>query len=261
MDEARQREAFDLLWTHWQSDRRTDTLPDGLRPATRREGYGIQRWIAERAPAGIAGWKLAATSRDGQAHIGVDGPLAGRIPAGRVVSSGATVSLGNGLMRVAEAEFVFRLGRDIAPREKPYEVDEVMGAVAALHLGIELPDSRFEDYARAGAPQLLADAACARDFVLGPAAPDAWRSIDLSQHRVSGTVVGKYDRDGIGSNVLGDPRVALTWLANELIEIGDTLRAGAFVTTGTCLKPMDVEPGDGVVCDFGALGRVSVRLA
>ena len=32
---------------------------------------------------------------------------------------------------------------------------------------------------------------------------------------------------GHGKNVLGDPRIALTWLANELRQLGVTLKAGA----------------------------------
>jgi 2-keto-4-pentenoate hydratase len=77
---------------------------------------------------------------------------------------------------------------------------------------------------------------------------------------VHGEVVGKLARDGVGSNVLGDPRVALTWLANELSSLGITLRAGQVVTTGTCLVPLEIAPGDHVRMDFGALGRVECRM-
>src|SRR6266571_2396686 len=42
---------------------------------------------------------------------------------------------------------------------------------------------------------------------------------------------------GHGKNVLGDPRLALAWLANELRELGLTLKAGEVVTTGTCHPP------------------------
>ena len=33
-------------------------------------------------------------------------------------------------------------------------------------------------------------------------------------------VVGRLERDGIGSNVLGDPRVAFAWLVNEVTGLG-----------------------------------------
>ena len=61
-------------------------------------------------------------------------------------------------------------------------------------------------------------------------------------------------------HVLGDPRVALTWLANELSRLGIPLAAGQLVTTGTCVIPMAIAPGDRVRGDFGSLGAVSVRM-
>jgi 2-keto-4-pentenoate hydratase len=54
--------------------------------------------------------------------------------------------------------------------------------------------------------------------------------------------------------------VALAWLANELSALGITLRAGQVVTTGTCLVPLEIAPGDHVRMDFGVLGHVEARL-
>ena len=207
------------------------------------------------------GWKIAATSTAGQRHIGVDGPLAGRLLAEMVHADGATLPFGANRMRVAEAEFAFRMARDLPPRAEAYTVEEVLGAVAALHPAIEVPDSRFVDFATAGAAQLLADNACAHQFVLGPEAPATWRDMDLAAHRVIGRVTGRFEREGVGANVLGDPRIALAWLANELSRHGMTLAAGQVVTTGTCLVPMDVAPSDEVEVEYGALGRVGIRFA
>ena len=64
--------------------------------------------------------------------------------------------------------------------------------------------------------------------------------------------------EGTGANVLGDPRVALTWLANALSRFGTPLSAGEVVTTGTCVVPVTVQPGETVVADFGPFGRVEV---
>ena len=162
-------------------------------------------------------------------------------------------------MAVAEVEFAFRMARDLPPTATPRTVAEVLDAVATLHPAIEIPDSRFADFVTAGGPQLIADNACAAYFVCGPAVTADWRGLDLSQHRATGQVAGRYDREGIGLNVLGDPRIALCWLANELSSIGITLAAGQTVTTGTCLVPLAVQPGDAVSADFGLLGTVSMR--
>jgi 2-keto-4-pentenoate hydratase len=251
--------ASDLLWELWQHGRRVVELPAELRPATREEGYAVQALLERRSAYPVFGWKIAATSQAGQQHIGVDGPLAGRLLRERVVTGGEALKLGANQMRVAEPEFAFRIGRPLAPRASSYLVDEVMAAVDALHPAIELPDSRYDDFAKVGAAQLIADNACAHQFVLGPAAMRQWRTRNLADHVVIGIVAGKFRREGKGANVLGDPRAALTWLVNELSRLGIALEAGQVVTTGTCVPPLPVEPGDHTTADFGELGRVEVR--
>jgi 2-keto-4-pentenoate hydratase len=254
-------QASALLLGHWRAGTVLDALPEPLRPATRAEGYAIQAALEATSAKPLFGWKIAATSTAGQQHIGVDGPLAGRLLAEMVHPDGATLPFGANRMRVAEAEFAFRMARDLPPRTADYTVAEVMDAVAALHLAIEVPDSRYADFARVGAPQLIADNAAAHQFVLGPEAPALWRDLDLAGHRVLGRVAGRYEREGIGRNVLGDPRLALAWLANELSRHGVTLQAGQVVTTGTCLVPMEIGPGDEVEADYGVLGRVAMRFS
>lgn len=263
LNEFRCEEAAALIWRHWRGGGRMAALPEALRPATRAEGYAIQARLAARSAHPPFGWKIAATSAAGQAHIGVDGPLAGRLLAEEVYESGGTtVPFGANRMRVAEAEFAFRMARDLPPRPAaPYTVAEALDAVATLHPAIEIPDSRFEDFATAGAAQLIADNACAHQFVLGPAAAAEWRGLDLAAHRVRGTVAGRIRREGVGANVLGDPRAALAWLVNELSRHGITLGAGQVVTTGTCLVPLPIGPGDAVFADFGVLGSVAMRFA
>ena len=64
-----------------------------------------------------------------------------------------------------------------------------------------------------------------------------------------------------GANVLGDPRIALAWIANDRAKRGEPLLAGEVVTTGTCVTPATVRPGDDLLADFGPLGTVGARLA
>lgn len=261
LDAARMREASDHIYALWRQGRRTGALAPALRPSTRGEGYAIQALLESRSARPLYGWKIAATSLAGQRHIGVAAPLAGRLLAEQVSPSGATLSLGDNLMRVAEAEFAFRMARTLAPRAEPYAQAEVMAAVGGLHPAIEVPDSRYDDFVTAGEAQLLADNACADRFVIGPAAPESWRGLDLSVHPVRADVSGRYGREGSGANVLGDPRIALTWIANELSGIGVPLAAGQVVTTGTCMPPLEIQAGDTVSADFGVIGSVAVTFA
>jgi len=263
MSDSRQQ-AADLLWDCWMQQRRIDTIPTPLQPQTRQEGYAIQQRLEARSSLPLFGWKIAATSKAGQAHIAVDGPLAGRLLRERVIPDGGELPFGQNHMQVAEAEFAFRLGVSLPPQPVPYTTDDVLDAVATVYPAIEIPDSRYEDFTSVGAPQLIADNACADYFVLGTPAAVDWRGLDLAAHRAHGRVTradgSTLERDGAGQNVLGDPRDALAWLVNELSALGITLHAGEVVTTGTCLIPLAIAPGDLVEADFGVLGHVSVRI-
>jgi 2-keto-4-pentenoate hydratase len=245
------------LHDHWRAGTKFSGLDDGLRPRDRVDGYAIQGRIEKYSAQKLFGWKIAATSEAGQKHINVDGPMAGRILAETVIADGGTAPMAGNEMRVAEPEFAFRMRIDLPPRGAPYTVQEVLDAVDTLHPAIEIPDSRFADFVKAGAAQIIADNACAHLFVLGPPTSADWRSRDLIEERPVITMRGQ-QFTGHGKNVLGDPRVALAWLANELRQLGVTLRAGEVVTTGTCHPPLPIQSGDFCAMDFGVLGKVSV---
>ena len=136
-------------------------------------------------------------------------------------------------------------------------MQQVLDAVDTLHPAIEIPDSRFADFVSAGAAQIIADNACAHLFVLGAPTKANWRALDLVEEKPV-IVLGGKQYTGHGKNVLGDPRVALAWLANELGLLGVTLRAGQVVTTGTCHPPLPIQSGDLFAADFGLIGKVSV---
>lgn len=260
LDKDRIAAASRVLVQHWRDGSKLDALEARLRPQSRADGYAVQAALETQSPGKLFGWKIAATSEAGQKHINVMGPLAGRILSDTVIADGGTASMKGNQMRVGEPEFAFRMGRNLAPRAAPFSVDEVLTAVDSLHPAIEIPDSRFADFVSAGEAQLIADNACAHLFVLGAPTTANWRAMDLDEERPEITLRGQR-YIGHGKNVLGDPRAALAWLANELRGLGITLRAGEVVTTGTCHPPLPIQAGDHFAADFGALGTVSVRFA
>jgi len=257
LDHAAIHQAAAMLLECWKSRQTLPQLPIECRPASRADGYEIQRKLLQLSGNSRYGWKIAATSTAGQSHIGVDGPLAGMIHSAQVLAEGSDVPIATSLMKVAEVEFAFRMGATLPPRERPYSDSEVMSAVASLHPAIEIPDSRYRDFASAGAAQLIAENACADRFMLGKPCPEAWRSLNLAEHTVSIRVTGREALTGVGRNVLGDPRTALTWLVNELSTNGFALEAGQVITTGTCSNPIPVEPGVRVEADYGILGQIT----
>ena len=254
------QEAGRIIHRCWTSGEVIEALPDACRPRTMAEGYAAQRALAAASGEPVLGWKIAATSTSGQRHINVDGPIAGRLLASRVHHSPCEVAFGANRMAVAEAEFAFVMGADLPVREETYSVEEVLAAVATLHPAIEIPDSRFADFTRAGSAQLAADNACAHEFVLGPATDADWRAIDLAAWCVTLTIDGHPATTGTGADALGDPRAALAWIANNHGLQGASLRAGDIITTGVCGKPSAIAAGSRVAVNSGRIGTAEVTL-
>jgi 2-keto-4-pentenoate hydratase len=256
LDDTRAGAAADIVWTAWRSGERITELPEHIRPRNEAEGMAAQEALSAYAGPSY-GWKLAATTAAGQAHIGVLGPLPGLLFERFRHEPDEVLPSADMHMAVVEAEFAYRMGADVVLGARP---DEVLAAVDGLHLAVEVPDSRFLRYEAVGAAQLRADCACAGRFVLGPDVP-GWRDLDLSTWGTAVWINGAEAAIGSGGNVLGDPRTALAWIAEDLSRHGQQLRAGDIVTTGTTTAPVPVAPGDEVRADFGGLGEVAFRFS
>ena len=258
MTTATSSRAARALYDAWQTARPLAGLPEAIRPRDEAAGYRVQRAFDELLGTPV-GWKIGATSEAAQRALGVPGPFYGRLFDRFLVADGVTLPALPATMLLAEAEFAFRLGRDLPSERAPFARDDVLAAVAALVPAIEIPESRFSDFAAAGAAQLIADAACARYIVLGAPCTD-WDPEALASHSVTISVNGLEAARGSGGNVLGNPCTALVWLANELARAGQVLRAGDIVMSGACAAPNPIRGGDHVEADFGALGRVAVTM-
>lgn len=252
--------AAEIIWNSWKNGKKINTLPIELTPHNRTEAYEIQETLQALSNSEITGWKIAATSLDGQRHIGVNGPLAGRILKDKTFKPNDIAVLGNNKMAVAEPEFAFKIAKTLEPKNYSYSPDEVISLVEDLHLAIELPDSRFEDFSKVGEFNLIADNACAHQFVISSPIKDNWQTLDFSKHKVRIFNDNNLSHDGIGANVLGDPIIALTWLINELSQNNITLHNGMIVSTGTCALPLPIEQGNKITADFGILGLIDINI-
>jgi 2-keto-4-pentenoate hydratase len=246
------------LWEARLQGRLIAGLPDDCRPRTVAEGYACQAAMNELGGT-RAGWKIAATAPGGREVLGVEHPFAGPLYERFAVPPGGSVEAGGLRMGVAEAEFAFSMGGSLAPRDAPHDRDAVLAAIGSFVPSIEIPDTRFEAHRSAGAPNLIADAACAGYFVAGRPVTD----FDPGSLPASTVIVRNRETEvaaGVGANVLDDPVEAVVWLANELAAHGWGLEPGELVMTGAAAVVNPIAPGDSLEADFGEMGRVSVEL-
>jgi 2-keto-4-pentenoate hydratase len=161
-------------------------------------------------------------------------------------------------MRSAEPEFAFVLAGDLDRGRGELAVADVLAAVGSMVLAVEVPDSRFVDFTKAGLPSLIADGMCGGHYITGPSIDD-WRSLDLREQSAQLLCNGEERSSGRGANVMGDPRAALTWMANEVLGHGWPLRAGDIIITGATAPPIPIRAGEDLEAVFDGLGTVTVR--
>jgi len=203
------------------------------------EGYAVAADVwAGLEP--LAGWKIGATSAGGQAMLGIDAPIVGRVPASGLHQPG-TMALTGDRDAEAEPEILFRIGAG--------------GAIDTVHLGLEVVRPSRDDALDLGAGYIVADNAAHVALVIGP-------QIDvtlLDRPETLAVGVKRNDEDcggGTAAMVLGDPRQALAWLASV-----HALQPGDWVASGAMARACCFARGDTVVADFGSAGRIEIARA
>ena len=221
------------------------------------DAYEIQlRNIRRRLAAGatVYGHKVGLSSKAMQQMMGVDEPDYGHLLADMVLHEGTPVPASRYLLPRVEVEVGFVLGDDL-PGEG-CTVDDVLRCTEAVVPAIELIDSRIADW-KIGLADTIADNASSAGLVLGKERrkPD---EVDLTAIEAVLRINGEQVAAGRSDAVLGNPAVAVAWLAQKVAGFGVRLEAGHVVLPGSCTRAYDVRAGDDVVATFDGLGSVSV---
>jgi 2-keto-4-pentenoate hydratase len=226
----------------------------GTRPETwedPRVVEGTRRQLEERdrmlAAEGAhrLGWKLGLGAPPAREKWEIKGPVAGFITDATLLDHGATQSLAGWEAPVLEAEVAVRVA-----------VDGAGVRVAALGIAIELADlgSGAGDLA-----EVLAGDIFHRRTVLG--------ALDIDPATPIGTVT--VERDGEPIDVAEDPTALVGGTAAEmtvyldryLTGLGEELRDGDVIITGSTVPLVDCSEGGHFVVSSPGLGTVEVTLA
>lgn len=248
-----------LLFAHRRDRTPITEVPAELHPSDMAAAYRIQAELvdafASADGAQPIGYKVALTSATAQQLVGHDAPVFGTMVSTSFWAGPAELGAADFTTRIVETEFGFRIGRDVPAGA--YTRDRIAPYVDAVIPSIELVDHRFAALDAAPATVLTADNAIHGGWVIGEPVT-GWPIDGLDTHAVALRVDGDEVLTGSGDRVMGHPLEVLAWLATELPRHGRRLRAGDYVTTGLATDGIhDAAPGQTVVADFGALGRVS----
>lgn len=219
--------------------------------------YAVQEQItAHRLEAGakIIGRKIGLTSVAVQKQLGVDQPDFGVLLDDMVYEQGAVIPADAFMQPKIEGEVAFVLGKDLAEGE--LDMAQIREAVAEVRAALEICDSRIENW-DISFGDTVADNASAGAYVLG----DTVLTLDEVEPRevsMTMTVTGQEDSVGTGEACLGDPLIALQWLAVKSRELGNPLKAGQVILSGALGPMRPVAPGGQVNATISKLGDVSV---
>ena len=224
------------------------------------DAYEIQLInIRQRLDAGakIVGHKVGLSSKAMQQMMGVDEPDYGHLLGEMQVYEDVAVDTSKYLYPRVEVEVGFVLGADL-PGAECTEAD-VLDATVAYAPAIELIDTRIKDW-NIALCDTIADNASSAGWVLGPerVAPGA---LDIKTVDARLTRNDELIAEGRSDAVLGDPTIAVAWLARKVASFGGRLKAGDIVLPGSCTRAIDARPGDAFHAEFAGLGSVRLNFS
>jgi 2-keto-4-pentenoate hydratase len=217
------------------------------------DAYEIQLLNVRHRNRDVIGHKVGLSSLAMQQMMGVDEPDYGHLLDDMQLAGTADASAY--LYPRVEVEIAFLLARDL-PGEG-CTVEDVLAATEFVVPSIELIDSRIENW-RIGLQDTIADNASSAGFMLGS---ERVRPSELDIGAVGATLRrnGEVVAEGRGDAVLGDPAIAVAWLAAKVASFGVRLLAGDIVLPGSCTRAIDARPGDEFRAEFAGLGSVDLK--
>jgi len=222
--------------------------------------YAIQGAYVKRLEAILGrrvGYKIGLTSKRMQAMCGVDHPNSGVVFENRLHRSGVELSLSRLGRLGIEFECCARLGTSLTPRGTPYTLADVSAAVVAVCPAFEVIDDRNSDYPL-DLLSLVADNSWNEGNVLGEFST-TWPDLGTAKSVLECN--GKVIDEGKGADVLGHPFEPLRWLANNLNQLGQTLKEGEIVLTGSWVTTRFPKAGEHYRYTIEGVGSVELTLS
>jgi len=219
--------------------------------------YAVQSAVvASRVAAGsrIVGRKVGLTNPKVQAQLGVDQPDFGVLLNDMACSNEVPVEYNRLLQPRIEAEIAFILAHDL-DTDGPFSVQMISDSIAYAVPALEIVDSRIADW-DIDILDTIADNGSSGMFVLGKHRTllSEFDPVEVAMTMSRGTDTVS---TGSGRECLGNPLLAVAWLAETACYYRAPLRRGDVVLSGALGPMVSVHPGDTFKAELSWLGDVS----
>ena len=203
----------------------------------------------------ISGKKIGLTSPGIQKQLGVDEPDYGHLFEAMDCKNGEC-EIDKLMQAKIEGEIAFILKEDLTGGN--VTVEDVYNATDYVVAAFEIVDSRVADW-KIKLVDTVSDNASSGRYVLSDKKVKLDEvdlpSVPMTLYK-NGEVVG----EGTGAAVLGNPALAVAWLANRLYGYGVVLKKGEVILSGAFSAAPEAKKGDEFVADFGpVMGKVKAK--
>jgi 2-oxo-3-hexenedioate decarboxylase/2-keto-4-pentenoate hydratase len=225
------------------------------------DAYKVQFAVHDKLAAGgdpLVGWKVALTLPAQYEPLKLSGPVFAGLFKSGLRQSGAVFEPGYPLKPGVEPELVARIGKDAGPGTT-YTAETIASHVANLYCGMELVDNRYADVTKMSGPARIADDVLQAACVIGTEIKD-WKKLDFAGLKGRSLLDGTEIAKGPGSAVMGGAMISLAWLANKLISLGQHLKAGDVVLTGSVHPPAFLGGKGMARTEFEGLGGTEITI-
>ena len=219
--------------------------------------YRVQELVMtehERMGAARIGRKVGLTSPAVQKQLGVDQPDFGVLLSTMLIEDGGEIPVSEMIAPRIEAELAFGIGSAIDLADG---IEGVRKAIAWVAPALEIVDSRIRDW-KITITDTVADNASSAFFVLG-AARLPLGQIDTVGVQMQLRQDGEQVSGGTGAACLGDPVLAVEWVARTAEALGRPLQPGEVVMSGALGPMVPLAAGKEYAASISGLGDVTVK--
>ena len=242
----------------WEAERETtaiDRISSVIPSLSVADGYAIRRevdllrMINGAVPVGR---KVGMATRQAMLQSGLEEPFWSYLFSTGEIPAGSLIDLRQYIQPKIEAEVAIVLGQDLD--DPDLSAEDALTAISAFRPAIEIVDVRTGGWDFL-ASEAVADSGLHAGFVLGPSAPNDGT---IDPNAITARLRSSSGTSPLGrtSDLAGGPLGILCWLAKNLLETGEPLRAGEVVLTGTLTPPVLIEPGQSYTAEFAGFGNV-----
>ena len=220
--------------------------------------YQVQRELTDHRIEGgarVVGRKIGLTAEAVQKQLGVDTPDSGVLFDDMRRTADESIDTDSLFEPKIEAEIAFVLAEDLD--DDDFSPERIRSAIDYATAALEIVDSRIAGW-DITIVDTIADNGSSALFVLGEkrvGLDDFDPVTSTMTMRINGDTVSQ----GTGADCLGDPLLAVAWLARMAAAQGQPLRAGQIVLSGALGPMVPVAAGDNVTADIAPFGSVTTK--